>query len=122
MKQHVILLHILTGATVSYSHGLASLAAVLREAKDGRFDVVLITVRDENISDAADRIVTLEPAIVFVSVMSNQWERAKLLASAIKQREPTIPCCVGATHAAAAPASIYSSHFDAGFPGEAEDA
>ena len=122
MKQHVILLHILTGATVSYSHGLASLAAVLREAKDGRFDVVLITVRDENISDAADRIVTLEPAIVFVSVMSNQWERAKLLASAIKQREPTIPCCVGGTHAAAAPASIYSSHFDAGFPGEAEDA
>lgn len=121
MKTQIVMVHIVTGATVSYSHALASLAGALQEANDERFEIALITIRDNNVDNPADRIAALDPVIVLVSVMSNQWERAKKLASAIKQRDRRIPCCVGGVHVAADPSSVAASEFDAGFAGEGEN-
>lgn len=122
MRQHIVMVYAVTGATVSYSHGLASLAAVLIGARDRAFDLVLVTLRDHDITICAEEILSWNPAIVLASAMSNQWERMRSVAALVKKHAPSLPICVGGTHVIAAPATVADSPFDIGFPTEAEDA
>jgi len=117
----LVMVHIVTEATVSYSHGLASLAGVLRA--DARIDVepVLYTIRHDDMSHAATEILCIDPIMIFVSAMSNQWERATRLAMCLKREAQNIPLCIGGSHVSASPESVLKSSFDVGVVGEAEN-
>lgn len=120
MESKIVMVHITTGATLSYSHGFAILAAILIKQGYKHDDIKLVTVKTNNFKSAADKILRLNPFIVLVTCTSNQWDNAKKLASYIKQIDNSLPICVGGGHITALPESIYNSSFDIGVVGEAE--
>jgi radical SAM superfamily enzyme YgiQ (UPF0313 family) len=120
MKSHVLMVHVVTGATVSYSHGLASLAGVMLANGHAPSDLNLVTVRSDDMNSAAEQMISMEPSIILVSAMSNQWERVKTLASCVKRLAPQIPLCIGGSHVTAAPKTVSDSCFDICVAGEAE--
>lgn len=120
MKSHIVMVHSVVAATVSYSHGLASLAAVLLASGYSSDDIVLVTLRNDDIEAGGREILTHNPSIVLVSAMSNQWNRVERLAAILKKEATEIPLCIGGTHVSAAPDSVIDSAYDVCVVGEAE--
>lgn len=120
MKNSIVMCHAVTGATVSYSHGLASLGGALISAGLPEDNIVLVTVRDDDTPRWADEILSHNPSLVLVSAMSNQWHRVRGLSSALKLKAQEIPLCIGGAHVIASPSSVSDSEFDIAVNGEAE--
>ncbi len=121
MKRKIVLAHIVTDATMSYSHGLASLAAVLLENGYNPDEIKLVTIKTNNFKFEAKEILNADPFIILFTCMSNQWDKAKQIAAILKKEDSNIPLCIGGPHVTALPSSILDSSFDVGITGEAED-
>jgi anaerobic magnesium-protoporphyrin IX monomethyl ester cyclase len=121
MKQHIVLVHSVANTTISYSHGLASIASKLLAVDDYPFDIALVTIRNNDTRTSTKEILSWNPVIVLVTAMSNQWARVNSIASTLKEMEPLLPICVGGTHIIADPSAVESTSFDVGFPGEGEN-
>jgi len=112
--------HAVTGATVSYSHGLASLAGVLISAGLAEDEIDLVTIRSNDVQHWTEEILAKNPSMVLVSAMSNQWELVRELSLTLKRESPRIPLCIGGAHAIASPSSLVDSAFDVVVSGEGE--
>lgn len=108
------MVHIVTNATVSYSHGLASLAGVLIQHGTTPDTLRLVVIRNEDMDAAAIAIANDNPSIVLVTAMSNQWDRAVRLAERFKSLATDIPIIVGGAHVTALPKAVSSTYFDLG--------
>lgn len=113
------MVHIVRDTTLSYSHGLASLAGALQDA--GHTALSLITVRDADAIASAVSITASEPRAVLFSCMSNQWDLACGIAAHIKRLHPEALLVVGGSHVEAAPDSLRCTAFDIAVRGEAEN-
>src|ERR1039457_320493 len=110
MSNHPILMaHVVTETTVSYAHGLASLAGVLRACGTPTDDLILCVVRDDDMQNAAVEMLCRDPSMILVSAMSNQWERVARLATCLKREGADVPLCIGGSHVSASPQCGMSS-------------
>jgi radical SAM superfamily enzyme YgiQ (UPF0313 family) len=122
MTEHrVAFVHIVTGATVSYSHAVASLAGGLLRSEVRPENLRVFVLRDEMVTDFSQSILDFEPSIVLFSVWSNQWHRAVAVGTSLKAAAPRLPLWVGGVHVTAVPSSIPPSPFDCAVAGEGED-
>ena len=121
MNSRIVMVHITTQSTVSYSHGLASLAGVILADPGIKDEVVLVTVRDDSLDESVEKILSVNPYIVLFTATSNQWKRANSLAHKLKDLNPDLMLCVGGSHPTAVPRPTEETSFDVCVPGEAED-
>lgn len=103
--------------TETYSHSVAILSAVAKQAK---FDVDLLIVKDRNYEEYVRIASTKKPDIVAFSLTSLYWSDGVMLASKIKENM-SIPLWVGGSHINALPESFYESPFDAACYGDGEN-
>lgn len=121
MTRRVALVHVITETGLAYSHGLAALAGELVRSAGRSIDLHPWILANHDMADAASRIADMSPDIVLVSATTNQWFRARELASALKARMPQVTLCLGGSHATAAPAAAKCSDYDIVVPGEADE-
>jgi anaerobic magnesium-protoporphyrin IX monomethyl ester cyclase len=114
------MVHIVHDTTVSYSHGLASLAAILeRDLPSAELD--LVTVRTDDTVLNARLLLDHDPDVLLFSCMSNQWPHACRLAAEIRSLGDRPFLVAGGSHIIASPSSAASSPFDLAVHGEGEE-
>jgi radical SAM superfamily enzyme YgiQ (UPF0313 family) len=114
----ISLVHIVHDATVSYSHGLASIASLLNQ--DAAVSLTLEVIREEDLERNVETILRYEPDVVMVSSMSNQWAHASRIASRLRVEARHVRTVVGGSHVIASPSSARESDFDFAVNGEGE--
>ncbi len=120
MKYPILMVNIYSDSSISYSHGLASLAGVLRANGYKSSDMGFHPVLTSNMELAAKEILEYSPSIVLFTCTSNQWEKAKSLADEIKTIDAGIDLCIGGPHVTADATSVKRSKFDYYVSGEGE--
>jgi len=120
----VLFLYPNADSQVGFNYGVSHMAALLRKAgHDVAFwqlceELAPLPVRDEFVN----RVKREKPDLLAFSVVTNQWEYAKKLASWIKQEMSLTTIC-GGVHALVAPEQILDSGvFDYIMRGECEEA
>ena len=113
-----------SGSQLGFSYGIAHMSAVLKQAGHTVDllqlceDIAPLPSKEEFIN----RLKQIAPDVVGFSVVTNQWQYAKKLASWAR-KATSAPLVCGGIHAMAAPEDILkTSSFDYIFRGEAEEA
>lgn len=120
MSSRIVFVHIVACSTVAYSHGIASLSAVLKDQGWSPEAITLVVVRDNEAWRWALEISRLDPLIVLFSLMSNQWNLGREIATALKELRPEVPLCIGGSHAISSPSCAADSPFDVAWGHEGE--
>lgn len=115
----VRMVHIVHDTTVSYSHGLASLAGVLQQDIQPT-SLDLVTVRTPDVDPNVELLLDGNPDFLLFTAMSNQWNNACRLARKIRTYDQRPCLLVGGSHVIAAPLTARSSPFDVAVVGEGE--
>jgi anaerobic magnesium-protoporphyrin IX monomethyl ester cyclase len=122
MKFTMLLLEVragLPGFSGSYSEGVASIAAVVKQAKH-EFELIHV-VRPTDPEELAERVAATKPDAVGFSCMTHTFRYLKAFAPAIKKVLPHAPTLMGGVHAILNPhESIEVDGIDAVCLGEGE--
>lgn len=119
-ERRIAFVHIVTATSVSYSHGVASLAGVLLREGYPQMSVRVFVLRDDSFDRFARSILEFAPSVVLFSIWSNQWLRAVAVGESLKALDPQLPLWIGGAHVTSSPASIAKSPFDGAVIGEGE--
>jgi anaerobic magnesium-protoporphyrin IX monomethyl ester cyclase len=120
MNIPILMVNIYSASSLSYSHGLASLAGVLVANGYKASDIAFHPVKTTDMAIGAEEILQYNPKIILLSCTSNQWENAKLLLSETKRRAPDVSICIGGPHVTADPNSVIASEYELYVIGEGE--
>lgn len=114
-----VFVHSIWRTTRSYSHAIASLAAVLKDNIAG-LDMHVVTVRTKDDELYASEILSFKPDVIFFTAMSNQWHLIVSLASLVSEYDEAPLLVCGGIHLTARPHSELRKVFHVILIGEGE--